>query len=110
MDDAVYRAGFTTLRRAAPQLVSHGHFMVNGRRVDIPPIRLSEGDANVVRETSQKTEYFKHLEDVSPAPSAYPAWLKVDRKKVAITITGIPVREDAEEEINEQLIVEYYSR
>ena len=110
MDNAVYRAGLATSRRAARQLVTHGHFMLNGRRVDIPSIRLSSGDVFTVRDASKNTEYFKHLDDVSPAPGELPGWLKVDRKKVTVTVTGIPTREEAEAEINEQLIVEYYSR
>lgn len=110
LDNAVYRAGFAPSRRAARQLVTHGHFVLNGRRVDIPSIRLKDGDEFVVREKSSATEYFKKLEDVSPAPSAIPAWLTVDRKKVKAKITGLPARDDAEPDINEQLIVEYYSR
>lgn len=109
-DNAVYRAGFATSRRAARQLMSHGHFMLNGRRVDIPSIRLSAGDILVLRTRSQSNEYFKKLDDVSPAPSATPGWMKVNRKKFEITITGLPSREEAEPEIKEQLIVEYYSR
>src|SRR6201996_6593194 len=69
MDNAVYRAGFATSRRAARQLVTHGHFMLNGRRVDIPSIRLKIGDEITLREHSKGTEYFKKLDDVSPAPS-----------------------------------------
>lgn len=109
-DNAVYRAGFAPSRRAARQLVTHGHFMLNGRRVDIPSIRLRPGDELVVREHSKNTEYFKKIDEVSPAPSATPGWLKVDRKKTTFTVTGAPTREDAEPDINEQLIVEYYSR
>lgn len=109
-DNAVYRAGFATSRRASRQLVTHGHFELNGRRVDIPSIRLKVGDVLVARAKSQKSEYFKNLDTVSPAVSDLPAWLKVDRKKFTITVTGSPVREDAEIDINEQLIVEYYSR
>jgi small subunit ribosomal protein S4 len=110
MDNAVYRAGFAPSRRAARQLVTHGHFMLNGRRVDIPSIRLRIGDEITLREHSKGTEYFKKLDDVSPAPSTLPGWLKVDRKKTAVTVTNLPLRDDAEPEINEQLIVEYYSR
>lgn len=110
LDNAVYRAGFAPSRRAARQLVTHGHFMLNGRRVDIPSIRLKAGDEFVVREHSNGTEYFKKLDDVSPAPSTTPAWIKVDRKNRKVVIVGLPLREDAEPEIKEQLIVEYYSR
>ncbi|HKU18429.1 MAG TPA: 30S ribosomal protein S4 [Candidatus Saccharimonadales bacterium] len=110
LDNAVYRAGFASSRRAARQLVTHGHFMLNGVRVDIPSIRVKAGDELTVREHSKGTEYFKKLDDVSPAPSTTPDWLKVDRKKVNVKVTGAPTRDDAEPDINEQLIVEYYSR
>ena len=109
-DNAVYRAGFATSRRAARQLVTHGHFMLNGRRFDIPSLRLKAGDELVVRDHSKQTEYFKRLEDVSPAPTSLPGWLKADRKKLTVSIIGVPTREEAEPDINEQLIVEYYSR
>lgn len=110
LDNAVYRAGFAPSRRAARQLVTHGHFMLNGRRVDIPSIRLRVGDEFVVREHSNSSEYFKKLDDVSPAPSTTPAWIKVDRKNRKVVVAAKPAREDAEPEIKEQLIVEYYSR
>lgn len=109
-DNAVYRAGLAPSRRAGRQLVTHGHFLLNGRRFDIPSLRLKVGDSLVVRPHSQQTDYFKRLDDVSPAPSAVPSWLKVNRKKLEIQITGLPGREDAEPDLNEQLIVEYYSR
>lgn len=109
-DNTIYRAGFASSRRAARQLVTHGHFLLNGKRVDIPSIRVETGDTLVVRPASAKSAYFKQLDDVSPAPSAIPSWLKVDRKKVSLTVTGLPTRDDAEPDINEQLIVEYYSR
>lgn len=109
-DNAVYRAGFATSRRASRQLVTHGHFELNGRRVDIPSIRLKPGDELVVRAKSQKSEYFKNLDDVSPAVNDLPGWIKVDRKKFSLSVVGEPTREEAEPDINEQLIVEYYSR
>lgn len=111
LDNVIYRSGFSVSRRAARQLVTHGHFMLNGRRVDIPSIRVKEGDTLLLRASSQKNEYFKRIDDVSPvSPDQIPGWLKVNRKKFEVTITGSPSREDAEPEINEQLIVEYYSR
>src|SRR4051812_38520342 len=108
LDNAVYRAGFAPSRRAARQLVTHGHFVLNGRRVDIPSIRLRIGDEITLREHSKGSEYFKKLDDVSPAPSTTPAWQTVNRKNVSVKITNLPLRDDAEPEINEQLIVEYY--
>lgn len=109
-DNAIYRAGFAPSRRSARQLVTHGHFLLNGVRVDIPSIRLKPGDTLVARPHALKTEYFKQLDDNSPAPAETPAWLKVNRKKVEVSVTSVPSREDAEPDINEQLIVEYYSR
>lgn len=110
LDNTVYRAGFAPSRRAARQLVSHGHFLLNGTRVDIPSIRIKEGDEIVARDHSKNTEYFKKLDDVSPAPSESTEWLKVNRKKFEIKVAGLPSRDGAEPDINEQLIVEYYSR
>lgn len=109
-DNVVYRAGFAPSRRAARQLVSHGHFLLNDVRVDIPSIRMKPGDSLVLRPHSTTTEYFKKLDDTSPALADIPSWLKVDRKKVRVNVTAIPTRDDAEIDINEQLIVEYYSR
>ena len=110
-DNAVYRAGFATTRRQARQLVSHGHFLLNGRRIDIPSIRLKPGDVLEVRPKSQKSEYFKNLESIVKSVSTTPlSWQKSDPKKMKIEITGLPKREEAEAGINEQLIVEYYSR
>lgn len=109
-DNVVYRAGFAVSRRAARQLVTHGHFLLNGRRIDIPSMRLKVGDQLVVREHAQATSYFKNLDTVSPAAEAAISWVKVNRKKLEIQVTGLPPREEAEPEIKEQLIVEYYSR
>lgn len=111
LDNAVYRAGFSTSRRGARQLVTHGHFMVNGRRVDVPSIRLRPGDEVVLRPSSAKNEYFKRLDDLAPGgDESALSWLAVERKKVSFKVTGLPTREEAEPEIQEQLIVEYYSR
>ncbi len=111
LDNAVYRSGFAPSRRAARQLVTHGHFMFNGRRVDIPSMQVKPGDAVAVRDRSKQTNYFKRLDEVSPvSPNDIPGWVKVNRKKLEFSITGLPAREDSEPDINEQLIVEYYSR
>lgn len=111
LDNAVYRAGFATSRRGARQLVGHGHFLLNGRRVDIPSIRLKAGDEIVVRPKSTTSGYFKEIDDVVKNSIQGPlSWLKSDVKKLKIDITGLPKREEAEVDINEQLIVEYYSR
>jgi small subunit ribosomal protein S4 len=109
-DNVVYRAGFANSRRAARQLVTHGHFMLNGRRIDIPSIRLNVGDVLTVRPRSTNTEYFKNLDNITSSNDVVVSWIKVDRKKLTVTVSAIPPREEAEPEINEQLIVEYYSR
>ncbi len=110
LDNVVYRAGMASSRRAARQLVSHGHFLLNGQRVDIPSIRVVVGDSIVLRDHGRQTNYFKHLDELSPPPPEMVNWLKVNRQKVEISVTGLPVRDNAEPDIKEQLIVEYYSR
>lgn len=111
LDNVVYRSGLATSRRAARQLVGHGHFMLNGRRVNIPSIRVKEGDEITVRPKSTKSGYFTNINDVVGNSSQNPlSWMKSDTKNMKITITGLPQRSEAEPEINEQLIVEYYSR
>lgn len=110
-DNVVFRAGFALTRRQARQLLSHGHFLLNGRRVDVPSIRLNPGDKLEVRPKSQKAEYFKNLNNIVGAANVVPvSWLKADAKNMKIEITGTPKREEADAGINEQLIVEYYSR
>lgn len=111
LDNVVYRAGWAVSRRAARQVATHGHLMVNGTRVDIPSLRVKEGDVITVRPASAKTQYFAKLDDVikdTNQPTL--SWMKSDPKKMTITITGLPKREEADADINEQLIVEYYSR
>jgi small subunit ribosomal protein S4 len=110
LDNTIYRAGFASSRPGARQLVTHGHFMLNGRRVDIPSIRVKTGDVITLRPHSTDNNYFKQLDEVSPATEISYSWMKVDRKKRTITVTSEPTREEAEPQINEQLIVEYYSR
>ena len=111
LDNVIYRAGFASSRRAARQLVGHGHFMLNGRRVDIPSIRVKAGDVITLRDKSKNSAYLINIKDVLDNSFQGPlSWLKSDPKKVSVTITGLPKREEAEADINEQLIVEYYSR
>ena len=111
IDNAVYRAGLAVSRRGARQLVSHGNFMLNGKRVDIPSIRLKPGDELTVRPKSAKNGYFSAISDVVGNSVQGPlSWMKSDTKNLKVSITGLPKREEAEVDINEQLIVEYYSR
>jgi len=111
LDNAVYRAGFAVSRRGSRQLVSHGNFMLNGRRVDIPSIRVKPGDIITVRPKSTKNGYFSQINEVlGNSIQGTLSWQKSDVKTLKIEITGVPKREEAEADINEQLIVEYYSR
>ncbi len=111
LDNAVYRAGFATSRRGARQLVSHGHFMLNGHRVNVPSIRLKVGDEVVVRPKSAKSGYFSQMDEITKNTYQQPqSWMKSDEKKLTIKVTGNPTREEAETDIKEQLIVEFYSR
>lgn len=110
LDNAVYRLGLATSRKAARQLVTHGHFMLNGRRVDIPSIRLKPGDELVIRPKSASNSYFAvALDGLKNNPPSV-SWLSYDAKKNAAKVTGLPSRDDAEAGIAEQLIIEYYSR
>ena len=111
LDNTIYRAGFASSRKAARQLVTHGHFMLNGKRVNIPSIRLKAGDEIILRPKSLNgSQYFKNIDDLVGNPDITSSWIKVNRKKFAINIVGMPSRDEAEPDINEQLIVEYYSR
>lgn len=111
LDNVVYRSGMAVSRRAARQLVGHGHFLLNGRRVDIPSIRVKAGDKISVRPKSTKSQYFSTIDQVVGLTSQQSlSWLKSDVKKLTIEVTGNPKREEADPDINEQLIVEYYSR
>lgn len=111
LDNVIYRAGFAGSRRAARQLASHGHFTLNGRRVTIPSLRVNAGDVIAARGSSLKREFFvHHSELVSDVEQPPLSWMKVNKAKFEIKITGEPQREDAEAGINEQLIIEYYSR
>jgi small subunit ribosomal protein S4 len=109
-DNAVYRLGLAPSRQSARQLVTHGHFILNGRRVDIPSILLKAGDEFTVRPKSAGNAYFKQLTDTLAGNAASVRWLTFDAKKLKGKVTGFPAREDIAEEIHEQLIIEFYSR
>jgi small subunit ribosomal protein S4 len=110
MDNAVYRLGFAPSRQGARQLVTHGHFMLNGRRVDIPSIRLKAGDEITVRPKSTTSIYFKNVSEQFKSNQPSLRWLSLNSSKLTAKVTGEPLREDAEADIREQLIIEFYSR
>src|SRR5918996_6524514 len=109
LDNVIYRLGFATNRAQARSLVTHGHFMVNGRRTDVPSMLLKEGDTVAVREGSRGLEFFKGLGDLVEGRTA-PSWLNRDTKQLAGSVQRLPERAEMDGFLNEQLIVEYYSR
>ncbi len=109
LDNIVFRLGFATSRSQARLLVTHGHFIVNGRRTDIPSMILKEGDLIAVRDGSRALNYFKELGDLAEKRTS-PAWLGRDLKKLSGSIDRLPERVEIDGNLNEQLIVEYYSR
>lgn len=110
LDNAVYRLNWATSRQSARQLVTHGHINLNGRRVDIPSIQLKPGDELEVRTKSAGNAYFTVLKEQLSSNQSTVGWLSSDSKKLKAKVTGTPSRQDVTEEINEQLIIEFYSR
>ena len=109
LDNVVYRLGFAVARRQARQLVRHGHVQVNGRKVDIPSFQVTAGDEIAVRETSNKLGLLEIAKDFA-SHQAPPAWLEVDRDSYKGRVVSLPTRADINLPINEQLIVELYSK
>jgi len=109
LDNVVYRLGFAVARRQARQLVRHGHVNVNGRRVDVPSYQVKAGDEIHVREGSSKLAMLEVAKDFA-SHQAPPAWLEVDRDAYKGRVIAHPKREDINLPINEQLIVELYSK
>jgi small subunit ribosomal protein S4 len=109
LDNVVYRLGFAASRAQARVLVTHGHFMVNNRRTDVPSMLLREGDTVAVRDGSRGLEYFKVLPDMVEGRTS-PSWLNRDIRELSGSIQRLPERAEIDGFLNEQLIVEYYSR
>jgi small subunit ribosomal protein S4 len=109
LDNVVYRLGFAANRAQARLLVTHGHFTVNGRRTDVPSMLLKEGDMVAVRDESRRLEYFKTLPDLVEGRTS-PSWVNRDIKQLAGSVQRLPERAEIDGFLNEQLIVEYYSR
>jgi small subunit ribosomal protein S4 len=109
LDNVIYRLGFADSRAQARQLVQHGHFLVNGRRTNIPSYIVRPQDTIAVREGSRKRTYFKERAPQLDAGAA-PNWLSLDLESMTARVLSVPVREDIETTLNEQIIVEYYSR
>lgn len=110
LDNAVYRLGFADSRAQARQLVRHGHFDVNGRKTDIPSYLVRPGDVISVRSSSRSKTYFKDRTQIMQGNVSAPAWLNLNLAEMSGSVVSEPSREDVEIPLNEQLIVEYYSR
>jgi small subunit ribosomal protein S4 len=109
LDNVIYRLGWAESRTQARQLVQHGHFTVNGRRTNVPSYIVRPGDQIAVRDGSRKRTYFKELRDV--AQEIAPAdWLSRDLGTLTASVVRLPERSEIQYPINEQLIVEFYSR
>ncbi len=108
LDNVVYRSGLARTRPQARQLVNHGHFLVNGKRVDIPSYQVRGGDVVTVKERS--LEILPILHAVDTGDRTVPEWMEVDTDERKITIKDLPSREQIDTEIKEQLIVELYSK
>ena len=109
LDNVIYRAGFAKSRPQARQLVGHGHIQVNGRRTDIPSMGVRAGDVLTVRESSRTDPLFKDLQTWAKSQSV-PRWLQTDPDALEIRVVQLPTRDQIETQVNEQLIVEHYSR
>jgi small subunit ribosomal protein S4 len=109
LDNVVYRLGFGISRRQARQLVRHGHVQVNGRKVNIPSFQVKVGDEVAVREGSKNVPILETAKEFA-SHQTVPAWLEVDRDNYKGRVLAVPKREDINVPVNEQLIVELYSK
>jgi small subunit ribosomal protein S4 len=109
LDNIVYRLGFADSRSQARQLVRHGHFHLNGRRTDIPSALVRANDEIAVAPGSKESEYFKVAQG-SMAKRSVPRWLDLDLAGLRGRVLGVPARDDIDTQVNEQLVVEFYSR
>jgi small subunit ribosomal protein S4 len=109
LDNVVYRLGLADSRAQARQLVSHGHLEVNGRKLNIPSALVDVGDQVRVKESSRGNAFFREMAEILEHRSV-PSWLSLNAGEMAGTVLSLPTRDQIGEPIEEQLIVEYYSR
>ena len=110
LDNVVYRLGFAATRREARQLVSHAHFTVNGKKVNIPSYLVKAGDVIEVKEASRSTNRFKAMTGEDAPKVLVPEWMEREKNALKGTITRLPVRADVDVPVEEHLIVELYSK
>jgi len=109
LDNVVYRLGFAVSRAQARQLVAHGHVEVNGRKVDIPSFLVKVGDVVGIREKSRDLQVVKESLEGGGA-GRVPAWLELDQSQMRGRVVSLPARDQIDAPVNEQLVVEFYSR
>lgn len=107
LDNVVFRLGFAASRKEARQLVTHGHFTVNGKKVDIPSYEVKAGDVIAVKEKSASSPKFKEIKDMA---ITVPSWMTVDTEKLEGKVVTVPTRADIDTPVAEHLIVELYSK
>jgi len=107
LDNVVFRLGFASSRKEARQLVSHGHFLVNGRKVNIPSYTVKAGDVIQVKEKSTNSPKFKEVKEMT---ITVPSWMTVDVEKLEGKILSVPTRGEIDTPVEEHLIVELYSK
>ena len=110
LDNVVFRLGYASTRRDARQLVSHNHFTVNGKRVNIPSYQVKAGDVIEVAESSRSSEVFKRLMGQDAPVFLVPTWMERDKNSLKGTVVRLPVREEIDVPVEEHLIVELYSK
>ena len=109
LDNVVFRMGLATTRRESRQLVTHGHFSVNGKKIDIPSYRIKPGDVISLRENSRKSTKFKEIVELTNG-RVVPLWLEANTEDFSAKVVRMPVKEDLDYEVEEHLIVELYSK
>lgn len=109
LDNVIFRLGLADTRRQARQIVTHGHVLVNGKRVDIPSYLVSVGEVVSLKEGTATADWMKDIVERNSSRST-PAWISADKNTLSGTITAVAKREDIDYEINETLIVELYSK
>lgn len=110
LDSAAYRAGFALTRRGARQMTSHGHLLVNGKRITTPSYRLQIGDTITVREGSRSSTLFAHMQNEEASARTVPAWISVDVKSMVAKINGEPAYAASEIPLDYPAVFEFYSR
>ncbi len=109
LDNVLYKVGFGLSRKAARELITHGHIRVNGRKIDRPSYLVRPGDAVTLKPTEKSAKAVKAFLEMDPNRQIQP-WLEIDRGKLEATVKGLPTREDVQIPVEEQLIVELSSR